>query len=314
MSSKPTITAESSADRTLPARLRRGLAVLGLLVLVALVVPFVVFAVPQVMGADHGFVILSGSMEPAISPGDVVIVDASAPARVDDVVTFDDGNEVPTTHRVVDVVDGQYVTKGDANENVDGGGVPAEAVLGRVVLTIPLIGHVILWVNTPLGYVSLVLVPIGLLLLSELYAWVRAEDDGDEAAPTKPTPAIRRVGAAASAERADVPVTAAESPAQSAPRSGVAMPDLLLTTVASTVLVGYAAWSLYTELAVVGAPSPITVAALTCGTFGLLAGLAMTVSLRLAARRPRSAEIREESEPSPGLARSDGGTSERADR
>jgi len=308
MNPQTTESRESSDDRPQTGGLRRGLAIVGLLALVVLVVPFVIFAVPQVVGANHGFVILSGSMEPAISPGDAVIVDASAPARVDDVVTFDDGNEVPTTHRVVDVVDGQYVTKGDANENVDGSSVPPEAVLGRVVLTIPLIGYVILWVNTPLGYVSLVLVPIGLLLLTELYAWVRAEDEEDDAEPTGPTPAIRSV------DPADGALPAADPSTPASPQSGVAIPDLLLTAIASTVLVSYAAWNLYTELTGAGVPSPVTVAALTCGSFGLLAGLAMTVSLRLAARRPQSAEIRAESEPSPGLARSDGGTSGRADR
>ena len=57
-----------------------------------------------------------------------------------------------------------FVTKGDANENRDARPVAPETVLGKVVLTIPLIGHVVLWANTPVGYISLVLVPLVLLL------------------------------------------------------------------------------------------------------------------------------------------------------
>ncbi|TKX83266.1 hypothetical protein EXE43_25160, partial [Halorubrum sp. SS5] len=53
---------------------RRIANIVGLMILVAIVVPFVVFAVPQVVGADQSYVVLSGSMEPAMSPGDVIIV------------------------------------------------------------------------------------------------------------------------------------------------------------------------------------------------------------------------------------------------
>ena len=44
--------------------LRLAANVLGVLIIVAVVAPFVVYAVPSVVGADHGLVILSGSMEP----------------------------------------------------------------------------------------------------------------------------------------------------------------------------------------------------------------------------------------------------------
>jgi len=294
---------EPSDVRQLTATLRRVLAVAGLLAVVALVVPFVIFAVPQVVGADHGFVILSGSMEPAISPGDVVIVDASAAVGVGDVVTFDDGKQVPTTHRVIGEEGGEYVTKGDANENADGRTVPADAVLGAVTLTIPLIGYVILWVNTPTGYVALVLVPIALLLGTELVSWARA---GDETTGAGPTPAIRRLDAGATAS--------ADEPARdgTTTRSGVPVQDLLLTTLASAALVGYAGWNLAAELAVAGAPSPVTVTALTAGLFGLAAGLWMTVSVRLAARRATTAA--RDPPASSAVARPDGGTAEEVER
>lgn len=153
---------------TIKSLYRRVAPVLGTVLLVALVAPFVIFAVPQLVGADFGFVVLSGSMGPAIAPGDVVIVDAGSSIAVGDVITFDRGSDVSTTHRVVDVVDGAYQTKGDANENVDAWLVQPDQVLGRVVFVFPFIGHVIWWARTPVGMVALVGFPIVALLALEL--------------------------------------------------------------------------------------------------------------------------------------------------
>lgn len=167
---------------------RRVLAIAGTLVVVAVVVPFAVFAVPQAVGADHSYVVLSGSMEPAISPGDVVIVGAVNPTdvAVDDVITFyRTENGIPTTHRVVEVLSGDgglaFRTMGDANEDPDGAPVPAGNVVGRVMFTIPLIGYVIEAGKTPFGFAALVVVPLGLLVASELYDAVRRRESPDAA-------------------------------------------------------------------------------------------------------------------------------------
>ena len=104
-----------------------GRAVL-VVVLLALIAPFVVYAVPATVGAEASYVVLTASMTPAIAPGDVVIVD-SVPARdvaVGDVIVFEQrtGDAVPITHRVVDVersadAPPAFQTKGDANEDAD---------------------------------------------------------------------------------------------------------------------------------------------------------------------------------------------------
>lgn len=164
---------------------KRLLHIAGTVLLLALVVPFVVYAAPGVAGADQSFVILSGSMEPEMSPGDAVIVDDRSPGSIEegDVITFSrDGSDTVVTHRVVDVRDegGQRVfeTKGDANDATDREPVPASNVVGTVILTIPLIGYVVHFVNTPLGFAATVLLPLGLLVLSEVWAFVQdASDD-----------------------------------------------------------------------------------------------------------------------------------------
>ena len=154
----------------------RVISVLGTVIGVLILATFVVQAVPGVIGADASYVVLSGSMEPAISPGDAVVVDSVDPTTIDrgDVITFTRGTEaVPVTHRVVGIRDGDgglvFETKGDANEDADPEPIAAEQVTGEVWFTIPYIGHVILFANTPTGLAVLVGIPIIGLVLSELY-------------------------------------------------------------------------------------------------------------------------------------------------
>lgn len=270
---------------------------LAMVVLLAAVSPFVVFAVPQVIGADDGFVVLSGSMEPAMSPGDVVIVDASGPVEAGDVITYRTGADtVPTTHRVVGVQDGGYETKGDANGNADTGLVGPEAVIGRVVLTIPLVGHVILWANTPVGYVTLVIAPLVLLGASELFAWakrepaeVEREASASEQAESGSDPDATHGDATADNwEFPEIAAAAADTEAQPARSVAIAAVDLKLTLLATGALFGYAGWNVYREFAITAAPTPISVGAFTAGLLGLLFAGSVTVTAWRAARASRS--------------------------
>ena len=294
------------------------------LLLVALLLPFVVFAVPQAVGADHSFVILSGSMEPALSPGDVVVVSDSASVQVGDVITFDGGDTVPVTHRIIAVEDGQYVTKGDANENVDGAAVPPENVLGRVVLTIPVVGYVVLWANTPVGQILLVVVPLVALGVSSLYRWANDEPEAGRAVDSEEVTEAEHAAdstqvvdtghvtdlphAAITDDRqsSDSDATAAldagldaladaigtaditmEPPTTEAEDGTVAVtaPDLTLTLVSTAALAGYAAWNVGGEIGAAGAPEPVSVTVLTAGLLGV--GFALWATA--AARRAQSA-------------------------
>lgn len=156
---------------------RRALHVAAALLFVALVVPFVVYAVPEVAGADESYIVLTASMTPEIAPGDAVVV-REVPAnqiQVGDVITFQprNGGDVPVTHRVAEVLvlsDGSraFVTKGDANEDADAGAVTPDQVVGKVVVTLPYLGHVVAFVNTPVGFGVLVVLPIGLIIVTEV--------------------------------------------------------------------------------------------------------------------------------------------------
>ncbi len=148
------------------------------LLIVALVAvgAFVVQAVPQLVGAQHSYVVLSGSMTPAIHPGDSVLVGPVSPnqIRVGDVITYQEqADDPPITHRVISVQHTSnggvtFKTKGDANQHADPWTVDSSQVIGEVRYTIPYIGYIVEFANTPTGLLTLVAVPFGLLVLTEL--------------------------------------------------------------------------------------------------------------------------------------------------
>ncbi len=160
---------------------------IGAVALVLVLVPFVVFAVPQVVGASHSYVVLSDSMSPEINAGDVVIVDDAPVDTIErgDVITYErPGGDQLVTHRVIEVrSDGDstsYRTKGDANEDPDPTPIPASNVIGVVAFHIPLIGHVISFGGSDLGIVVFIIIPAVGLAVGEVYdLYQEATTDGD---------------------------------------------------------------------------------------------------------------------------------------
>ena len=133
-------------------RYRIGLVVAAVSLLAAIGVPTVAT-----------YIVRSGSMSPSLQRGDAILVLAEEEYRVGDVVTFRSDSEF-VTHRVVEVVDGGYLTKGDANEDADPRVLPADHIAGRVGLRLPWVGFFLVFVRDPGGAAAaLLLVGIGLL-------------------------------------------------------------------------------------------------------------------------------------------------------
>lgn len=118
-------------------------------------------------------VVQSGSMEPAISTGSVVVIKPFSEYGVGDVITFSDPtNNTPTTHRIVALGttgEGTYVTKGDANDGNDMGEVSKDRVMGKVVASIPFVGYLLDAGKKPVGFVLLVVLP-ALIIISEQFS------------------------------------------------------------------------------------------------------------------------------------------------
>lgn len=132
--------------------------------------------------------VLSGSMTPTLGVGSVAAIEPVDPAAVrpGDVITYRDGDHL-TTHRVVDVHAGaerSFVTKGDANEDNDPTAVEADAVVGRVLFDVPLLGHLTQLLRDPLAFLLLAALPgmvfVFLELRSLLLRW--STDEAPEVA------------------------------------------------------------------------------------------------------------------------------------
>lgn len=152
----------------------------GFLILLIIVGAFVLQAFPQLVGADHSLVVQSGSMEPAIKTGAVVFITQAPPEEVaiGDVITYSDDGGNLVTHRVVDKISSttsfRWITKGDANEDPDAEPVYHPDYVGTVMFHIPLIGYIISFSQTRLGWGLMVVVPVMLLILSELWSLWKA--------------------------------------------------------------------------------------------------------------------------------------------
>lgn len=250
----------------------RVLRVLATALLVAAVLPFVVHAVPEVVGADRSYVVLSGSMAPAIHAGDVVVVDAVDPERVDegDVITFRRSNEAtPTTHRVVDVVQWgdttSFETKGDANDDADPGTVPASALIGRVLFAVPYVGHVVAFAGTRAGFLTLVVAPFAALAFVELRSVVGAG---------RVTPATASDDAGSTPDDAE-PGTDRDGTDADGVRVSVSPTDLRLSLAVLVCFAAYAGWQ-----AVLDPTRPLRVSVAVGAVLGTLVVSGMYVAGR----------------------------------
>lgn len=107
------------------------------------------------------FHVISGSMEPTYSVGDLLYVKSTRPEAVEigDPITFVLNKDlVVATHRVVDIdSEGKFfITKGDANEYPDASPVYFNNLIGVPKFHIPLLGYVSHFVQNPPGiYVTI---------------------------------------------------------------------------------------------------------------------------------------------------------------
>lgn len=141
-------------------------------VLVVLVVLFAVFLMGSRLVGLQVFNVISGSMEPTYSVGDLLYVKTVDPdsVKVGDPITFVLNEDlVVATHRVVkiDSENREFTTKGDANETEDAAPVHFNNLVGVPVFSIPLLGYVSAYIQSPPGmYVA---IAIGVILLAAVF-------------------------------------------------------------------------------------------------------------------------------------------------
>ncbi len=120
-------------------------------------------------------VVKSGSMEPAIKTGGIVVIKPSGSYKVGDIITFgeDTKTQIPTTHRIMGSSGSGssqvFTTKGDANDSVDAETTSISEIRGKVILTVPYLGYVLDFAKQPIGFGLLVGIPAVLIIFEEIY-------------------------------------------------------------------------------------------------------------------------------------------------
>jgi signal peptidase len=134
----------------------------------------------SIFGQGKLFTVQSGSMEPALHTGSLIYVRSQTLYEIGDIVTRKtEAKEITVTHRIVERKTqsngvAMIRTKGDANNDIDGGSFPSSNIIGKVQWSVPVIGFAVNFSRTSHGFIFLIIIPVT-LLISEEFRKVKKE-------------------------------------------------------------------------------------------------------------------------------------------
>ena len=102
----------------------------------------------------YALAVASGSMEPKISKGDIVIVKKVDKdydkLKIGDILVYK-YNNVVIVHRIIKIIEEEgvyhFYTKGDANNSEDNYDIPVTNIIGTTNFKIPYLGYPTVWLN-----------------------------------------------------------------------------------------------------------------------------------------------------------------------
>jgi signal peptidase len=152
-------------------KIRKIIKITLLIVIVTIVAVFLIFFRPVALGGDTLYEpVFTGSMEPAVPVGSVVVIKPVDPNTLQkgDIICFKLSGPLSVTHRIINITNEGFITKGDGNNAPDIWTVGKENVIGKLILIIPYIGYIGYLVKTPLGFLLLIIIPATLLIILEI--------------------------------------------------------------------------------------------------------------------------------------------------
>ena len=169
----------SKPFRLLATWSRQNLSLLMLLVPALLYLPAILwFQMPNQFA-----VVMSGSMEPTYSAGDLIVLRPIRDIHVGDVVAFTTPRGTPgfpprLLHRVVEYeqAGARLITKGDANSDSDPFKVGVESLLGEATgFKVPFGGHIILFLQSRYGkmWIAIVALAFAYPTIARIGTWTR---------------------------------------------------------------------------------------------------------------------------------------------
>jgi len=160
-------------------KLLRNIAYWLLIVVLVVIAAVTAISALDIPGGIKLYAVQSGSMEPAISAGSLVLSKPTEGYQIGNIITFKaeedrliNNPKYTITHRVFEVNETEtgieYVTKGDANDTRDSRAVSKDLVLGKTIFSIPFLGYPISYAKTREGLIILVIIPATMIIYSEM--------------------------------------------------------------------------------------------------------------------------------------------------
>ncbi len=107
------------------------------------------------IGGIATFVVLTGSMEPTIQAGEMIVVKEENAYQIGDIVTYREEKDFLVTHRIVKIDGENITTKGD-NNNLEDKTIKEGQILGKVIFQSKLCGFIILYLLKPITLILII--------------------------------------------------------------------------------------------------------------------------------------------------------------
>lgn len=101
-------------------------------------------------------VVLTGSMEPTIKSGEMIIIKEQTDYNVDDIVTYKEDRNFFVTHRIINKYENKYETKGDNNNLIDET-IDKDQIEGKVIYHSKVCGFFILYLLKPITLIVIII-------------------------------------------------------------------------------------------------------------------------------------------------------------
>jgi signal peptidase I len=156
--------------------LKKLLRITEWIVFICLIVILFLIASPLLPTSKYisTHVVPTGSMEPTIKTGSIVFSMQKELLENGDIIIFTspEDNEVTIIHRIIDIKSEDstniYTTKGDNNEKEDRWVVTDTEVKGEMLFSVPYLGHLVAWLKTTNGFITILIVPALLFAIFQI--------------------------------------------------------------------------------------------------------------------------------------------------
>ena len=150
---------------------------IGLVILVAFLFLGVKAGIITPEQFPRPYVIYSGSMEPSIKTGSVILTLPSKTYSPGEIISYSLSDKAgdTVTHRIEFKLypsgvnsEPVFITSGDANKTFDQKELRQKDIIGKVVFTAPYLGYLVDFAKKPWGFILLVIVPVTIIIYEEL--------------------------------------------------------------------------------------------------------------------------------------------------